>query len=225
MRALKPHEIQCRAQIVKQKGFSLLLYKDARCDMNILDETFDPENWKNEYQEVNGNLFCTISIWDEDKEQWISKQDAGAESNTEAEKGHASDAFKRAGFRWGIGRELYTAPFIWIKDKGEVYKRNDGKHAVKSSAKFNVSEIDTVDGVIQSLKITDKNGNVRYSYQIDNPTKRKLKPNTDRWQKAVHHLAGSKVNVDYIRANYDITEDHLEQLTAESLQVSNDATG
>lgn len=164
MRCLKADEIQCRAQVVKQHGFSLLLYKNARCDMNILDEEFGPMNWKDEYHEVNGNLFCTISVWDEKKEQWISKQDAGAASNMEAEKGHASDAFKRAGFRWGIGRELYTAPFIWIQAKdGEVYKRKrDGKWALDSSAEFTVQTIKVEDGTIQKLTIIDKKLNVRW---------------------------------------------------------------
>jgi hypothetical protein len=97
----------------KNNGVSLLLYKDARCDQNILDETVGPMNWMRSHTRENAN--CIVSIWDETKKQWISKEDTGTESNTEKEKGLASDSFKRACFNWGIGRELYTAPFIWIK--------------------------------------------------------------------------------------------------------------
>lgn len=117
-RALRADEIECRIGTVKiavegkKGGVQLLLYKDARCDMKLLDETVGPMNWKKAYTRDNQN--CTVSIWDPDKEQWISKEDVGTESNTEAEKGLASDSFKRACVNWGIGRELYTAPFIWI---------------------------------------------------------------------------------------------------------------
>lgn len=113
-RVLRADEIECRVQSVKPKGLILLLYKDARCDMNILDETVGCMNWKKHYELIDGQLFCTIEIWDGEKMQWISKQDVGVESNTEEVKGRASDAQKRACFAAGIGRELYTAPFIWI---------------------------------------------------------------------------------------------------------------
>ena len=112
-RTLTAREIECRiAQVKPGKGLQLLLYKDARCDQNILDETVGPMNWQRHHSRDNAN--CTVSIWDEEKGQWISKEDTGTESNTEAEKGLASDSFKRACVNWGIGRELYTSPFIWI---------------------------------------------------------------------------------------------------------------
>jgi len=112
-RKLKASEIEVRVQSIKDgKGAVLLLYKDARCDMNILDETVGAFNWKREHSRDNAN--CTVSLWDAEKSQWISKEDTGTESNTEAAKGLASDSFKRACFNWGIGRELYTAPFVWI---------------------------------------------------------------------------------------------------------------
>lgn len=111
-RNLQESEIECRVQSVKQNGLILLLYKNARCDMNILDETVGAENWQREHYECKGNLFCRVSIKCGD--EWVSKSDCGAESNTEAQKGEASDSFKRACFNWGIGRELYTSPFIWI---------------------------------------------------------------------------------------------------------------
>jgi hypothetical protein len=111
-RQLRANEIDVRVARVTEKGVFLLLYKDARCDMNILDETVGSFNWKREHSRDNAN--CTVSIWDEKKAQWISKEDTGSESNTEAAKGLASDSFKRACFNWGIGRELYTSPTIWV---------------------------------------------------------------------------------------------------------------
>jgi hypothetical protein len=118
-RDLKAEEIECRVQSVKQNGLVLLLYKDARVDMNILDETVGPINWQNKFYEHKGILFCSLGIntnytHPELPDRWVWKDDAGVESNTEAEKGNASDARKRSGFVWGIGRCLYTAPFVWI---------------------------------------------------------------------------------------------------------------
>lgn len=114
-RKLKADEIECRIGQVKEDGVSLLLYKDARVDMNILDETFGCLNWQREHKEVKGVNYCGVSIYNEKLGQWITKYDAGKESNTEAEKGEASDSFKRACVNFGIGRELYTSPKIFIK--------------------------------------------------------------------------------------------------------------
>ena len=112
-RDLLAEEIECRVAQVTDYGVSLLLYKDARCDQNILDETVGAMNWMRSHTRDNAN--CIVSLWDDVKKQWISKEDTGTESNTEKEKGLASDSFKRACFNWGIGRELYTAPNIKIK--------------------------------------------------------------------------------------------------------------
>jgi hypothetical protein len=117
-RDLRADEIECRVQSVKANGLVLLLYKDARVDMNILDETVGAANWQREHYECKGNLFCRVGIdigtHEGKAERWVFKSDCGTESNTEAQKGEASDSFKRACFNWGIGRELYTAPFTWI---------------------------------------------------------------------------------------------------------------
>ena len=119
-RDLRADEIDVRIQSVKENGLVLLLYKDARVDMNILDETVGASNWQREHYECKGNLFCRVGICVETKKgesvfpEWVWKSDCGTESNTEAQKGEASDSFKRACFNWGIGRELYTAPFTWI---------------------------------------------------------------------------------------------------------------
>ena len=111
-RLLRADEIDVRVATVHEKGCSLLLYKDARCDMNILDETVGADNWQRRHYDCKGNLFCSVGILNE--KEWIWKDDCGAESFTEKEKGEASDSFKRACVNWGIGRELYTAPFIWV---------------------------------------------------------------------------------------------------------------
>lgn len=127
-RDLTPEDIEVRIQSVKQNGIVLLLYKNARVDMAILDETVGAENWQREHYECKGNLFCRVGInvnagftthVDNDENVyvtplWVWKSDCGTESNTEAQKGEASDSFKRACFNWGIGRCLYTAPFIWV---------------------------------------------------------------------------------------------------------------
>lgn len=149
-RTLRADELDCRVGTCNDKGFSLLLYKDARCDQNVLDETVGQENWQRDHKEVKGNLFCGVSIWDEDKKQWITKWDCGVESNTEKEKGEASDSFKRACFNWGIGRELYTAPFIYVKGNTE---RNSKGNPVPTFKRMEVSEIEYEDGKITQLVI------------------------------------------------------------------------
>jgi len=123
-RMLKAEEIECRVGTINGKGCSLLLYKDARVDMKILDETYGVGNWQRTHEVINDNLFCTIEIWNDRIEQWVKKQDVGTESYTEKEKGEASDSFKRAGFNVGIGRELYTSPFIWIQPKADMKPDN-----------------------------------------------------------------------------------------------------
>lgn len=131
-RDLTAEDIECRvAQCNQNWGVQLLLYKNARVDMNILDETVGNENWQNRFYECKGNLYCSLGInvnYDKPEKEplWIWKDDCGSESNTEAEKGEASDARKRAGVAWGIGRELYTAPkFICFKPEDVTWK--DGK--------------------------------------------------------------------------------------------------
>lgn len=150
-RALTAGDIECRVSTVSDKGCSLLLYKDARCDMKILDETVGAENWKRSHELINGNLFCNVSIWDEGKKEWVTKQDVGTESYTEKEKGQASDAFKRACFNWGIGRELYTAPFIWIKSGDVTLAQKNGKSTTYD--KFSVEQIIVENGEIKALSI------------------------------------------------------------------------
>ena len=191
-RALYADEIECRIGTISAKGCSLLLYKDARVDMKILDETYGVGNWKRTHEVINGNLFCNIEIWNDRINQWVKKQDVGIESFSAKEKGEASDSFKRAGFNVGIGRELYTCPFIWITprkemkpyntkeivvdSKGQVkwettdkefypYKQ-DGKGGLAYTTKTNfaIKDIGYNDKrEIVKLIIVDQKGNIRFS--------------------------------------------------------------
>lgn len=138
-RLLNANEIDCRISTVRSNGLTLLLYKDARVDQNLLDETVGSMNWQRSHQIIGENLYCTVSIWDAEKNCWVSKQDVGIESYTEKEKGQASDSFKRACFNFGIGRELYTAPFIWIPSSACEIVNKDGTY--KCFDKFEVSKI------------------------------------------------------------------------------------
>lgn len=209
-RVLKASEIDCRIQSIGQNktgavGTTILLYKDARVDMNILDETVGAMNWQREHSVVNGNLYCTISIWDEVKEQWVSKSDVGTESNTEKEKGQASDSFKRAGFNWGIGRELYSAPFVYIQlDKSEYSERN-GK--LTSNAKFKVKDIayDESRNIVR-LVVVDSKGKARYTFG----------ENQQQTQETVYNWQTLKTKA----TQGGISEDDLKHYLKETLKVN-----
>lgn len=164
IRLLRADEIECRVATVNEKGLSLLLYKDARTDQNILDEVFTPFGWKRSHRCIDGNLYCTVEIWDEEKQQWIGKTDVGTTSYAEKEKGQASDSFKRACFNWGIGRELYTAPFIWIPaDKANIQRKAD---KYMSFDRFQVQAIGYNEArEITALLITNSYGSVVFDYR------------------------------------------------------------
>lgn len=154
-RKLKPEEIELRVGATNDSGFSLLLYKTARVDANILDETVGTFGWTKRFYQVKNTMICEIGIFNEDTKEWVTKGDAGDESNTEAIKGEASDSFKRAGFAWGIGRELYTSPFIWVSKDNN----NDPK-----KSHYQVKEIDYKDNEISKLVIVnEKTGQVVFS--------------------------------------------------------------
>lgn len=163
-RALHADEIDVRVQSVVKGGCILLLYKDARVDMCLLDEVVGPMHWQRDHLLINNNLYCRVSIWDEKTEQWISKCDVGTESNTEATKGEASDSFKRACFNWGIGRELYTSPFIYVSLTEQELV--NGKLSPK--VKFSVKAIEYTeqDGkrTISKLVIVDNKDVDRYTF-------------------------------------------------------------
>lgn len=158
IRDLTSDEIECKVARVTEKGCQLLLYKTARTDAKLLDEVFGEMNWQCKYEEVKGNMYCTISVWDDKKSQWISKQDCGIESAFgDKEKGEASDAFKRAGFKWGIGVELYNSPFIWISaDKCKKHEQFNGKW--KCDDKFVVEAIEIKNKEVTGLAIKNDLG-------------------------------------------------------------------
>lgn len=174
-RELKADEIDVRIGQASEKGVTLLLYKDARVDMNILDETLGALNWQREHYECKGNLFCRVGInrnynKPELPPEWVWKSDCGTESNTEAEKGEASDSFKRACTNIGIGRELYTSPFIWVP----AAKCNISQKGQKNACydKFVVSKVKIEDHVITGLEIKNmtRNGEVVFTFgKVDAP--------------------------------------------------------
>lgn len=166
IRLLNANEIDCRVGTCTEKGFSILLYKNARVDMQILDEVYGNSNWQREHKEIKGNLYCGVSIWDEKKQQWITKWDCGVESNTEKEKGESSDSFKRACFNVGIGRELYTAPFIWIEGRVKENGRGGYVPAIQmGNVKVSYIDYDVATREIIKLEIRDKSG-ILYSYNM-----------------------------------------------------------
>lgn len=170
IRLLGKDDIEIRvAQTTKDREgvvkASLLLYKNARVDMKIMDELYGPFGWKRSHKILGDRLYCIVEVWDAEKKEWVAKEDVGTESNTEAEKGQASDSFKRACVNWGIGRELYTAPRISIPlDNQEYSTMQDGK--VRVWATFSVKEIEynKEERSITKLILVDKYDKVRYEY-------------------------------------------------------------
>lgn len=178
IRPLRAEEIDCRVATISAKGLSLLLYKDARVDQSILDETFGVYGWQRSHQWMGERLYCTVSVRDPETGEWISKQDVGTESYTEKEKGQASDAFKRACFNLGIGRELYTAPFIWLPAEEKSYTAVAGeKGKLTTYDRFKVTRVEITDGCITALEVKNtKTGKVVYTYGAQTAPKRAKKP-------------------------------------------------
>ena len=170
MRALTANEVEVRVGTVNKNGVTMLLYKNARVDRAILDETFGQMNWQCRYSENKGNLFCSIGVYDPNKDEWVWKEDCGTESNTEKEKGEASDAFKRAGFRWGIGIELYNSPRITIPVAVEEVAK--GVYKMKNKWELYgafVSRMVVKDGKVTELDIakTEYNKNTYVIWSTD----------------------------------------------------------
>lgn len=223
-RELRADEVDARVSTISAKGLSLLLYKDARCDMNILDETVGSTNWEREHEIIGDRLYCTVSIFDKDKNAWVSKQDVGTESYTEKEKGQASDSFKRACFNWGIGRELYTAPFIWIKDGLYTVTNKGGKPTTYD--KFGVESMTVENHKITGLTIknlsTDK---IVYTY--GNQAKQASEPRIKKEiaDNGMEHFIPliTMQQKQYFMSVYEGKEDKLEELLAKNnLKCLND---
>lgn len=159
-RLLTASEIECRVAQVTASGCSLLLYKTARVDRAILDETYG-ELWQNDFKTIDGKMYGGIGIYNKELNEWLWRWDCGTESQTEQEKGQASDCFKRAGFKWGIGIELYSAPFIWVNVETEQF---NGKYRMKNRyEKFDVQTIGyDKNRNINKLIIVDSKGNTVY---------------------------------------------------------------
>ncbi|MCM1251685.1 MAG: hypothetical protein NC321_02605 [Clostridium sp.] len=164
VRLLRADEIECRAASVNENGVSLLLYKDARVDQKILDETFGAFGWQRSHQSINGSLYCTVSVYDKQSGAWIAKQDVGVAGTAEKEKSLASDSFKRACFNWGIGRELYTAPFIWIPASKADIRRQGERYVCNSHFSIRSIEYGSDKDIIGLIIANEKNKPV-YEYR------------------------------------------------------------
>lgn len=212
IRVLRADEIECRVATVNEKGVSLLLYKDARVDQKILDETYTPLGWKRTHQSIEGNLYCTVEVFDSDKKEWIAKQDVGGMSYSEKEKGQASDSFKRACVNWGIGRELYTAPFIWIPSGKANIQRKDDRYV--SYDKFFVKDISYGEHrEITALAIENEKGQVVFEFKAQKANVTKEKVTAFQIRKINNELKRTGVSVDTVLGRYGITE--LKDMTVE----------
>ena len=189
-RNLRADEIDVRINQIASNYCTMLLYKDARCDMNILDETVGALNWKREHTRENAN--CIVSIWDPEKSEWVSKEDTGTESFSEQEKGLASDSFKRACVNWGIGRELYSSPSIITFPKkemapkgkdGEFFANDKGKYTTKTYFWVELIDYDENDN-IKDLIIRDNKNNIRFS-QLSKEKEKELEKLTDTMKKMI----------------------------------------
>lgn len=215
-RYLNADEIDVRvATVVEGRGVSLLLYKDARADMNILDETVGAMNWQRSHTRDNAN--CIVSIWDDNKGQWISKEDTGTESYTEKEKGLASDSFKRACTNWGIGRELYTSPFIWIAADKIEWKEKNGKKIPKST--FSVKHIayNMASGGIMELEIITDRGVSVFKYDPCG-TSNADEVSVETYKELNSEIARTGVSLKQLLANYKIKQ--LSDITEKQAQAA-----
>lgn len=241
-RTLYPHEIDVRVQQVANIGSKvkavLLLYKNARVDMDLLDEHFGCLGWQREHNFKDGKNYCKVSVYDKDHSIWVSKEDVGVESNTEETKGEASDAFKRACVNLGIGRELYSAPQILVELGSKEYyedgvtKNGKTKYRTNTWLKFRVSAIHYNDErSIIGLSIADNNGNIRFTLgaqqnatpqQAQAPKRKSL--NVDILMDAeylqglckwLRSKADGKNLRDVIVAYYDCDEETIECITNE----------
>ncbi len=164
---LKIEDLDFRVQSINKGGYAtILVYKNARVDMQRLDDVCGALNWKREH--VSNNHNCIVSIYNDENLNWVSKEDTGTESNTEKEKGLASDSFKRACFNWGIGRELYNYPLIQVRLFDNEYKIDNGR--VKATYELKIKdwvwglEI-TPEGKVIKLAAKDSGGRLRYNFK------------------------------------------------------------
>ena len=217
-RKLNSDEIDVRIGTSKKNdnreivGASYLLYKDARVDMALLDEEVGAMNWQRKHEFKDGKLYCSVGIYDEDKEQWIWKEDVGTESMSEAEKGQASDSFKRACFNWGIGRELYTAPFIWIN----ALPKED-----LAKVRMSVREIQYNGNEISKLIIVDNNGSVRYKYDKNTKVDNKVIPQELEREMNSLNMTVSMIATYLGKNENEVTVEEIKKLIAKTKERKN----
>lgn len=227
IRLLTQNEIECRVGMIRENGLSLLLYKDARVDMKILDEVFGPFNWQRYHEMIGGNLYCKVSVWDEEKHQWITKMDVGTESYTEKEKGQASDSFKRACVSLGIGRELYTAPFIWIPASKVNIQRRGDRYEIKD--RFFVQRISYNENrEISGLVIQNQHHQIVYvfqdpAWQQESNTQEKWKSQekpkeefSEKVEKIQKELRRTGIALDTVLARYQV--DSIQEMSPSTYQ-------
>lgn len=160
-------QIDFRIQSINKGGYAIILpYKDARVDMNRLNAAYGVGNWQRKHELINGNLFCAVGLWNKDIGQWCWVQDVGTESNTEKQKGQASDSFKRACFNLGIGIELYDYPLITVKLNQDEFKVENNKAKATWNLKLKewVWFSQFTDGVLSCLAAKDNNGKTRFNW-------------------------------------------------------------
>jgi hypothetical protein len=183
-RPLEISDVDFRVQSINNGGYATILaYKDARVDMNRLDEVVGPLGWQRDYKLIDGKLFCGVGVYNSDTSEWVWKWDVGTESNTEKEKGQASDAFKRACFNLGIGRELYSYPIISIKlnaNEWEKKKGYDGKERPTATFDLKIKDwrwySEFTDGQITFLAAKDQNGTLRFKWGTMKPKDKDIEP-------------------------------------------------
>lgn len=218
-RKLRADEIDCRISMCSEYGVGLLLYKDARCDQNILDETVGPTNWQRHHSRDNAN--CIVSIWDSEKEQWIEKEDTGTESYTEKEKGLASDSFKRACFNWGIGRELYTAPNMFVNPKDLKTYNQVAKDKWTCRDTFKVTHIEYEEDKICYVRVENQKTKKFIDFgtpaSITKITKSKI--DDVKVKSLEKRCVNDGINVEKVLKHFSVT--NLEDLTEKQLSILN----
>ena len=201
IRNLHADEIECRVGSIFESGITLLLYKNARVDQAILDEVFGIYGWQREHQMIGNSLYCTVSIWDKEKKIWISKQDTGTSGEFEKEKSAASDSFKRACVNLGIGRELYSAPYIFIPTYKIQMKEKNGKKSVKDN--FSVSRISiSKEKVITGLSIV--NERKEEVFRWEEPKKVPSGYSGPEWQELYREMERTKVPEEMLLKRYGV---------------------
>lgn len=199
-------DVDFRIQSINKGGYATILaYKDARVDMNRLDDVCGVY-WQDKYELIDGQLFCSVGIKIDN--EWIWRQDVGTESMTEQTKGRASDAFKRACFRWGIGRELYDYPVIQVKLKDIEFDKNTGKSTFNLKIKEWKWELEMVENKVNSLKARDNQGDVRFSFGLNNTTKKQLIEDSKDWQNVLDAIADGRIkSISQIEQYYSLSDE------------------